>query len=82
MTRKTPPYENAAVTAYWLEHYATGHCTLCGNTGVVDTSTTAVDAGGASVGRKNFCICPNGQAMRAVGYVPAGIVNIGRRRKP
>jgi len=23
------------VTKYWLEYYATDHCTLCGNTGCI-----------------------------------------------
>lgn len=77
MARKTPPYENAAITNYWLAHYLNGgHCSLCGNTGVIDT-TTAKTAAGFNVGRKNCCICPNGQAMREHGYVPAEIVRIG-----
>jgi hypothetical protein len=53
------------VTNYWLQYYANEHCTLCGNSGVIDTTgvTTGV---GLLVGRKNFCICPNGQALRSV----------------
>lgn len=43
-------YETAAITAYWLEHYATASgCKLCNNSG-------------RAIG--DFCICPNGQAMR------------------
>lgn len=78
MTRKTPPHENAAVTAYWLEHYCTEHCTLCGNSGVIDTSM-AYTAANLRVGRINFCICPNGQAMRALGRVPGEVVAMGER---
>lgn len=54
------------VTDYWLTYYATDHCTLCGNTGVLDTRGVRT-ASGVSVGRRNWCICPNGQAMRAAG---------------
>lgn len=60
--------ENKAVTAYWLEHYGTnddrGLCSLCGNSGVIDTRQTAISAVGVNSGRVNWCICPNGQAMR------------------
>jgi dCMP deaminase len=52
------------ITAYWLEHYATEHCTLCGNRGVID-SRGVMTPGGHLVGRLNYCICPNGQALRA-----------------
>ena len=52
------------ITNYWLEHYCTEHCTLCGNSGVLDTRATAVTAAGVWVGRLNYCICPNGQALR------------------
>jgi len=55
------------VTDYWLAYYATDHCTLCGNSGVIDT-TNARTGTGLHVGRKNWCICPNGQAMRAAGH--------------
>jgi hypothetical protein len=51
------------LTEYWLKHYATKHCTLCGNRGIIDTTFVTTPAG-LSVGRKNFCICPNGQALR------------------
>jgi len=58
-----------AVTRYWLEFYGdihtgTGLCTLCGNTGKIDTRTTAKSPNGINVGRINFCICPNGQWFR------------------
>ena len=49
---------------YWSEYYVEhNHCSLCGNSGRIDTRgvKTAV---GISVGRVNYCICPNGQALR------------------
>jgi len=39
---------------------------LCGNSGVIDT-TGVRTAAGILVGRKNLCICPNGQWMRRAG---------------
>ncbi len=52
------------VQTYWLAHYVCdAHCSLCGNRGVIDT-TGVTTAAGFSVGRKNFCICPNGQSLR------------------
>lgn len=54
------------VTNYWHEFYCTQHCTLCGNSGVIDT-TGVRTAAGILVGRKNLCICPNGQWMRRAG---------------
>ena len=58
-----------AVTRYWTEFYGDtktgfGLCTLCGNTGIIDTTGSAVSTRFGNVGRKNFCICPNGQALR------------------
>lgn len=55
------------VTAYWLKYYTTTVCTLCGNSGVIDT-TGAQSNAGVSVGRRNWCICPNGQASRQCAY--------------
>lgn len=60
--------KNAAVTDYWYEHYVNENvelCSLCGNTGKIDTRGTAISAAGTDAGRVNFCICPNGQKMRA-----------------
>jgi len=42
-------------------------CSLCGNSGVIDTRNTAVSGGGINAGRLNYCICPNGRAMREEG---------------
>ncbi len=53
-----------AITEYWSEHYINKRiCSLCGNSGIIDTTGTKTYAG-VEVGRKNYCICPNGQAMR------------------
>jgi len=52
------------VTNYWLAFYQNGHCTLCGNSGVIDTRDTAITGAKWNVGRLNWCICPNGQVLR------------------
>ena len=51
------------VSAYWYRFYMTAHCTLCGNHGVIDSTGVCTPAG-VPVGRRNYCICPNGLAMR------------------
>lgn len=51
------------INEYWMKHYCTEHCTLCGNWGVID-SQGELTPSGHPVGRLNYCICPNGQAMR------------------
>lgn len=57
--------KNEAVTRYWHEFYVVNHlCSLCGNSGIIDTTNTALTPNGNNVGRKNFCICPNGQVIR------------------
>ena len=59
--------ENKTVTEYWFEHYVNikvGLCSLCGNRGTIDTRATAISAAGVKSGRVNYCICPNGQALR------------------
>lgn len=58
------PKRSAAVRAYWLEHYVVNHmCSLCANTGEINTAGLKTKTG-VLVGRFNWCICPNGQAMR------------------
>jgi hypothetical protein len=53
-----------SLTQYWLDHYVhRDHCSLCGNSGVVDTTGVRTPTG-HECGRRNWCICPNGQAMR------------------
>jgi hypothetical protein len=60
-------WENHSVTKYWLSHYLTEKslCSLCGQSGVIDTRSTATSPTDEAVGRLNYCICPNGQVMRA-----------------
>lgn len=63
MKQKIRP-KHYIITEYWLEYYVNNdHCSLCGNSGVIDTTGIKTNAG-VSVGRKNWCICPNGQAHR------------------
>jgi hypothetical protein len=57
------PAKCKPVADYWYQFYCTNHCTLCGNSGVIDTRG-ATTAAGIRVGRLNWCICPNGQAFR------------------
>ena len=38
-------------------------CGLCANSGIVDTTTTAI-WNGKPAGIKTFCICPNGRALK------------------
>lgn len=57
---------NEAIVDYWYKYYVKDHCTLCGNSGVIDTRGVQT-AAGIPVGRLNFCICPNGQAIRSTG---------------
>jgi len=58
------------LSEYWQKHFVSeyepgtdkgGHCTLCGNTGLIDTTGRAYTPAGVHVGRKNYCICPNGR---------------------
>jgi len=61
---KKNPIKNKAVSRYWQEFYiVNGHCSLCGNCGLIDKSGTST-LNKIPVGRMNYCICPNGQAMR------------------
>lgn len=55
--------ENEAITDYYFKHYAGRHCSLCGNSGIIDTTGVKTPRG-IPVGKKNYCICPNGQALR------------------
>jgi len=70
-----PAWENVAVTQYWLDHYLGRNvCALCGNSGRLDTTQSARSPRGESVGRVHYCLCPNGQAMRAHGTVLIDVV--------
>lgn len=56
-------YDNA-ITDYCFKYYLEKDlCSLCGNSGVIHTEGVRT-AAGVEVGRANYCICPNGQAMR------------------
>lgn len=59
---------DAQLSNLWLEEYADAHCTLCGNSGAIDTRGVTT-AAGKEVGRLNYCICPNGRAMKAGGVL-------------
>ena len=54
---------------FWLEYNAVtpdspyGVCSLCGNSGIVDT-TGVRSPRGHEVGRRNFCVCPNGRKSK------------------
>jgi hypothetical protein len=51
------------VSQYAMQYYVTNQCTLCGNSGIIDTRGVRT-AAGVPVGRLNWCVCPNGQALR------------------
>lgn len=52
------------IVDFWYEHYLyKGHCSLCGNHGVIDTTGIKTPAG-FECGRVNWCICPNGLTLR------------------
>jgi hypothetical protein len=62
-----------AITDYWDKYYVTTEdagdgpyhmCSLCANQGTIDTRQSAISPRGNKLGRINFCICPNGQALR------------------
>ncbi len=64
-------------TVYVETPYLPGHkvpmCGLCGNTGVLDTRTTAKTpqaSGMIPCGIRAYCICPNGRAMKQHGDAP------------
>jgi len=65
------PYDNIPLTEFWLAHYISdkdgiGLCCLCGNTGIIDTRITAFSPRGVGgYGRRDWCICPNGQWSRS-----------------
>ena len=67
------------VTQYAMAYYVTNQCTLCGNSGIIDTRG-AMTAAGVPVGRLNWCICPNGQAYRNLcGGIPTEELLLHRR---
>jgi len=54
------------VMEYLLDHYFAGVCTLCGNSGIVDSRGVAAPSG-VLVGRKAYCLCAQGQKLRDHG---------------
>ncbi len=52
---------------YWFKHYIIKDhtlCTICGNTGVMQTPKYVVTPIGEMVkSKKNYCICPNGRRL-------------------
>lgn len=55
-----------ALSDFWVENFVNGHhCSLCGNSGIIDTRGTAVTGAAIKSGRLNWCICPNGMAIRS-----------------
>ena len=68
-------WDTNPITEYWYNNYVNGtHCSLCGNSGVINTCLTSRTAAGVNTGRFNWCMCPNGQARRArsKGELPGG----------
>jgi hypothetical protein len=62
-SRKPSKFDDKLIS-YWIKHYVVkGHCSLCGNNGVIDTTGITTPAG-VRVGKKSYCICPNGLAWR------------------
>jgi hypothetical protein len=56
-----------AVSQYWVRHFVHKGCgSLCGNSGIVDTTATAITSQKILNGRWQFCFCPNGQVLRDV----------------
>lgn len=53
------------LTDFWYEHYVSENhlCSLCAQSGVIDTTGIRSPAG-VECGGKSWCICPNGQTMR------------------
>jgi len=75
-SKRNPRLMTNELQEYWEKHYMvkgtapngvkmSRFCFLCGNTGTMDTTESAITPLGENIGRKNFCICPNGLALRA-----------------
>lgn len=52
-----------AIDRYLYKYYIPMHCTLCANSGWIDTRGIKTGAG-VEVGCRQYCLCPNGRAMR------------------
>lgn len=57
----------------WLEFLGPpgieSYCGLCGNTGIVDTRGKAKTPTGDDCGVRACCICPNGRAIKQLGFL-------------
>jgi len=52
------------VTKYWFKYYVKNTmCSLCGQSGIIDTTGLRSPVG-IDCGQRNYCIYPNGQALR------------------
>ena len=40
------------------------HCSLCGNSGMIDTRGKVFTPAGVECGKRSHCICPNGRAIK------------------
>jgi len=52
---------------FWLNNYVNKEyalCGLCGNTGIINTTNSAVSPAGIKCGGKYFCVCPNGRVIK------------------
>jgi hypothetical protein len=62
--------QDKVIDDYFWKHYWNqeagfgGLCSLCGNSGVIDTRETANSGANVKAGRLNYCLCLNGRAMR------------------
>lgn len=58
--------ENELVlTKVWKDEFVKGkYCSLCGNTGIIDTRGRKICYTNVEFGRVSFCICPMGRATK------------------
>ncbi len=65
-TKKKRGFELPVVKAeeLWFEFINGGLCGLCGNSGYVDTTLSAISHTGERIGIRQPCICPNGRKIK------------------
>ena len=65
------PKRRTILRDFWQDNYFNrtialgGLCGLCANTGIIDTTTTAISPKGIMAGGKYYCVCPNGRNLQA-----------------
>lgn len=67
---------SGVVQDFWRANYVHPElkvCCLCGNSGRVDTTGSAISPAGVNAGRLVFCICPNGREMKAAFMAKGGV---------